>query len=37
MPSKNAKRAAVARSMPPSRPAVIVIPEREVPGISARA
>ena len=33
---KNEKRAAESRSRPRNRPAVIVIPERETPGISAR-
>ena len=34
--SRNDQRAAVARSMPENKPALIVIPEREVPGIKAR-
>jgi len=37
MDSRNEKRAAAVRSRPTSSPAVMVIPEREVPGISASA
>ena len=37
MPSRNEKRAAVARSRPPKSAVVIVIPERDVPGTSASA
>lgn len=33
--SKNEKRAAALRSRPANKPAVIVIPERDVPGINA--
>ena len=35
--SRNEKRAAAARSKPSSRPALIVAPERDTPGISASA
>jgi hypothetical protein len=35
--SRNEKRAAVGRSKPKARAAVIVTPERETPGCSARA
>ena len=34
---KNEKRAAALRVRPNIKPAVIVIPERDVPGISANA
>ena len=35
--SRNEKRAAPERDRPSARPAVIVMPEREVPGMSASA
>ncbi len=36
-PNKKEKRAAVARSKPINKPAVIVEPERDTPGINAIA
>ena len=37
MESRKEKRAAVVRFMPSASPAVMVMPERDVPGISAMA
>src|SRR3712207_1537145 len=36
MPRKNDSRVAVTRSMPSARPALMVAPERDTPGISAK-